>query len=144
MSVEGVSRAARVAEAAIMLAAARLLVAVSGSSFWRRWKVQLGDDAREHRMALIDTAGIETVTRAVRQADRRRRYHCLPRAMATHWMLTRRGVDSCPRLGIVPPSNDGHRPTHHAWIEVDARVVMGEQSARDYYKIMAWKTSSTG
>ncbi len=122
----------RMAEAALLLVVAQLLIATVRFGVWRRWVGEVDRDAVVDRITVADTEGIETVTRAVRRADRRRRYRCLPRAMATHWMLARRGIDSRLRIGVLPRGDHTLAANLHAWVEVGSRIVMGEHAVHDY------------
>lgn len=58
---------------------------------------------------------------------------CLPRAVAAHAMLRRRGIPSKLCLGVA---RSGDAVAAHAWIEVSGRkIVGGEQSGQ--FKIIA-------
>jgi len=46
--------------------------------------------------------------------------NCLPRSLATWWLLRRRGVDSEIRFGVDRQSSDFHA---HAWVEHKGSVI---------------------
>lgn len=107
----------RVAEALILMAISRALIAWVPFGRWAAW---LG--TRDEGVARLDRApGTDVViacVRAVRRASiRYPAAICLPQAMALHWMLWRRGMVSTLVIGVLP---DMERTLHddlHAWIE---------------------------
>jgi transglutaminase superfamily protein len=48
---------------------------------------------------------------------------CLPRALASHAMLRRRGIASQLCLGVV---REGHELTAHAWVEVGGNKIVSD------------------
>jgi len=121
-----------VAEAAILLFAASLLIRLVPLRLWRSSLGHRHPTVRASR----DTAwrSVRTVIRAInRAADCSPiRMVCLPRAMVAQWMLARRGVSPQLVLGVAPP--EGARTAHalHAWVEVDGRIVMGARGRPRY------------
>lgn len=51
---------------------------------------------------------------------------CLPRAMALHWMLRRRGVRATLVIGMLPGSQRGTSDDLHAWVEMDGETILGD------------------
>ena len=79
----------------------------------RRRPPRTGDVARE----------AQRVGRMVERVARHLPWHpvCLPQALATRWLLQRRGIRCVTHLGVVET-----RPlAAHAWVTVDTRVVQG-------------------
>jgi hypothetical protein len=59
---------------------------------------------------------------------------CLPRAIAAHWMLRWRGVESTVCLGVRRDPEDG-RMDSHAWLRTGGRILIGSSSVPDYVKV---------
>ena len=57
---------------------------------------------------------------------------CLPRALAAHAMLHRRGIASRLCLGVA---RDGQDLAAHAWVEVDGREVASNPEARRFTRL---------
>ncbi|MBL8894026.1 MAG: lasso peptide biosynthesis B2 protein [Rhizobiales bacterium] len=124
----------RVAEAMLLLLAARFLVRFVPLRFWRPslWhSPRLGTNPVE-----VDWPTVRAVGRAVNRAAEHLPIAmvCLPRAITAQWMLARRGL--CPHLliGVVPPQTAEPRQSQrllHAWVEVEGRIVVGD-SARHF------------
>ena len=57
---------------------------------------------------------------------------CLQQAMATQWILKRRGVHSILVLGVRRNINANHDFQYHAWLTVDGRPVIGGEEAESY------------
>lgn len=125
-------RRALVAEATILLLAARLLIRFVPLRLWRS---SLGRQ-RLTEPASVDIAwpSVRAVTRAINRAADRSPIAmvCLPRAMATQWMLARRGTTARFVVGIAPPEAAEAPRRLHAWVEVDGHIVLGDTSARAY------------
>lgn len=121
---------AQLAEAAVLLTLSRLLV-----DFVRfgRWRGVLGR---------VVPAGLTNRSADGRDApDQRDRYlsrvvdraasrlpfacRCLPRAMALHAMLTRRGKRTTLVIGVLPGPRRGHLDDLHAWVELNGEVLIG-------------------
>lgn len=60
---------------------------------------------------------------------------CLPRALAAHAMLRRRGIASRLCLGVA---RDRGQFAAHAWIEVGERKVVGGEEASGFTQIAAF------
>jgi hypothetical protein len=60
---------------------------------------------------------------------------CLPRALAAHAMLRRRGIASKLCLGVA---RDGDEFTAHAWIEVGEQKIVGGEEAVAFTQIAAF------
>jgi hypothetical protein len=57
---------------------------------------------------------------------------CLPRAIAAQLMLRRRGIHSRSCLGV---RHHDRKLIAHAWVEVGARVMVGEREYRRFTKV---------
>ena len=121
-------------EAAFCLLLARLLVRHVPMRYWR---------GRLHGAAVgsasADRQGVSrTVGRIVRRVARRLPVEvvCLPRAMAAHWMLRRRGISSHVVYGVRRAA-PGRRPVYHAWLTVDGDTAMGGRNAAAYTPLLA-------
>jgi len=60
---------------------------------------------------------------------------CLPRALAAHAMLRRRGIASLLCLGVA---RDGGQLAAHAWVEVGDRKIAGETEAERFTRLTAF------
>lgn len=113
----------------ILLLIARVLISFVPL---RRWRGSLGriggagstGDAHPYRQ----------IVRAVLRATQRLPLEmvCLPRAMAVQWMLRRRGTPSALVFGIMPERGTGDIHALHAWVEVGAVTIIGEDPTRCY------------
>jgi hypothetical protein len=56
---------------------------------------------------------------------------CLAIAIATHWLLYRRGVGTDLRIGVT--QDETGRLKAHAWVERDGRILIGESQGLDVY-----------
>jgi Transglutaminase-like superfamily len=125
-------RRALVAEALILLLVARLLIRFVPLRLWRS---SLG---RRHSTepATVGVAwpSVRSVTRAINRAADRSPIAmvCLPRAMATQWMLGRRGVTARFVVGVAPSAGAGSIHALHAWVEINGRVIVGNHGERGY------------
>ncbi len=116
---------ALVGEGMARLAIARFLVA------WvplRRWSVWLGPVSQ----AEPDGGGAEgearMLARAVVRAAALLPFHtkCLPRAIAFHTMLRRRGLPSKLVIAALDPRRRGSIEDLHAWVESAGEIMIGE------------------
>lgn len=113
-----------VGEAMLRLAVARFLVAAIPLRRWRRLLGPLRGPtnaaAQPHPAALV-------LARAVDRGAARLPFKskCLPRAMALHAMLRRRGLPSVLVIGVLDPSQRGTIEDLHAWVESGAAVIIG-------------------
>ena len=117
----------RVAEAAALLLAARLLVARVP---FEKWRGTLGRrlDGKE------DPRGLEPELLKLLLAAHKRalarlplEFKCLPSAMALQWMLRRRGIASVLSIGALPKQGRGSIDDLHAWISVNGTIRLGER-----------------
>jgi hypothetical protein len=110
---------ARVAEAAVLLAAARAAVLVLPYRFLERWlRFDRGG-------AVPDRARVLRVRRAVATAASNVPFAavCLPQAMSAKVMLARRGFRSSLILGV---GRDRDELLLHSWLEAGGIVVTGD------------------
>ncbi|MET0277355.1 MAG: lasso peptide biosynthesis B2 protein [Pseudorhodoplanes sp.] len=110
-------------EAAVMLAFARLAVRWLPSAWLFGWA---GRPMKRIRRFAIDEA--DWIAWSVDHVGSRRRMTalCLPRALAAHAMLRRRGIASRLCLGVA---RNGGELAAHAWIEIgDKKIVGGDES----------------
>jgi hypothetical protein len=109
-------------EATIALAVADLAVRILPS---RRVAALLGTTSRQppSRRPAARTAEAMRIGLMVDRAAARLPWHpvCLPQAIATRWLLRRRGIRCVSHLGVV----ERHPFSAHAWITVDGAIVQG-------------------
>lgn len=110
-----------------MLLTARLLVAAVP---FARWRGTLGAPVDGHGTVVEgEPPGLGPVLAAHRRALLRLPlpFKCLPRSMALHWMLRRRGVASTLAIGALPRRGRGrgHIDDLHAWVWVNGVVRHG-------------------
>jgi hypothetical protein len=119
-------------EAMALLALARLLIAAVRFARWRIW---LGDVAGPP-----DTVPAERLdhyyARVVERAANRLPFttKCLPRAIALHWMLHRRGRDAALVIAALSGETRGTRDDLHAWVERGGEILIGETD-RPYHRL---------
>ncbi len=65
-----------------------------------------------------------------------KRSYCLVNALALHWMLTRRGIQSSIHLGV---SKKDSELTAHAWIESDGTPLIGAELKSQFTLIASLK-----
>ena len=126
-------------EAALCLVLARLLVRRVPMRYWGgRLRGEAAGSAPADRQGMGRIVG-----RIVRRVARRLPVEvvCLPRAMAAHWMLRRRGVSSHVVFGARRAAT-GRRPDYHAWLTVDGGTVMGGRNSPAYTPLLAPGRSS--
>lgn len=119
-------------EAAIMLVVARLALRLLPPARVFAWAGR--PPRRVRRFATDETAW---VTWAVDDIGSRRWMNalCLPRALAAHVMLRRRGIVSRLCLGVAR-RNDA--VAAHAWVEVGREKVIGETGAEGFTRLAAF------
>jgi hypothetical protein len=61
---------------------------------------------------------------------------CLSEALAADVMLCRHGYSPIVRLGIRKTDGRSARPEAHAWVECGGKIVTGELSMLDDYKLL--------
>jgi hypothetical protein len=64
---------------------------------------------------------------------------CLPRALAAHAMLRRRGIASRLCLGVA---RNGSQIAAHAWVEVGGSKIAGETEAERFTRLAAFGSAS--
>ena len=94
----------------------------------------------------VDRQGVgRIVGRIVRAVARRLPVEvvCLPRAVAAHWILRRRGISSRVVFGVRRAA-PGRSPDYHAWLTVDGDTVMGGRNGAAYAPLLApgWLAAS--
>lgn len=115
-------RAFLATEAALALTAAGIAIRVIPS---RRMVWLLGRGGGAEVTVATSPAGLDArrVGFAVERVAALLPWHpvCLPQAVATRWMLTRRGIPNRTHLGVVSTSPF----SAHAWVTVNGAVVQG-------------------
>ncbi len=119
-------------EAAAMLLLARLAVRFLPSSRLFDWAARparrasrfKGDDVNWVAWAIEHKAALRGMDAS-----------CLPRALAAHAMLRRRGIASRLCLGVA---RSGEEVAAHAWIEVGDRKIVGDDGADRFTQIAAF------
>lgn len=77
---------------------------------------------------------LSAVTRAIERAARRLplRIVCLHKALATHWMLRRRGIATNIHYGISP---GGTALKAHVWVDAGGTIIMGEEESQGFARV---------
>ena len=117
-------------EAAVWIALAWLLVVCRvPMRYWRRHLEEVRGNAEGGGRRPLGRA----VGRMVRRVARRLPFEvlCLPKAMAAHWMLRRRGVSSRLWIGVRRAA-PGSPLEYHAWLTVNGESVIGGRLAGEY------------
>jgi hypothetical protein len=105
-------------EAVVMIILARLAIRFTPSARLFAWA---GRPLRHVNRFTADEA--RWVSWAVETVGARMNALCLPRALAAHVMLRRRGIVSRLCLGVA---REGHELTAHAWIEVGENKIVSD------------------
>ena len=127
----------RTAEAAFMLMWAKLLIVFVP---YRSWQGLMGDFTSTHTLsdAVVENrrAVAQGVARHVVRAARHLPFDmvCLPRALATRWMLNRRGIQTRLRIGARPIAGSlgKARVELHAWLMLGDSVVIGFEEQESF------------
>src|SRR6185437_7330293 len=106
-------------EAAVMLVLARLAVRLIPAARIFAWAER--PPRRIHRFATDDVSWISWAVESL-AARPWMNALCLPRALATHAMLRRRGIASRLCLGVA---REGNELAAHAWIEIGEDKIVG-------------------
>ncbi|HNJ46843.1 MAG TPA: lasso peptide biosynthesis B2 protein [Novosphingobium sp.] len=116
-----------VLEAIILLVMARLLVS---AAMLRRWRGTLGRPVGQANRATATQAD-RTLARSIERAAQRLpgTSKCLPRAVALHWMLRRRGRPSQLVIAALPEQDRGTIDDLHAWTEIGDEILIGALAA---------------
>ena len=115
-------------EAALMLALARLAVHLVPPQRLFAWADR--PPRRIRRFAADETGWVAWAVETIGANAL-----CLPRALAAHAMLRRRGVASRLCLGVA---RKDEAIAAHAWVEVGDDKIAGEMEAEDYTCIAAY------
>lgn len=110
------------------LVLARLLVARVRFGRWRRWLgIPVAPQASDATLRLDANLAQRRLARAVIRAAGRlpNESLCLPRAMALHWMLRRRGLGGVLHVGVLPGGARGTLDDLHAWVTRSEEVLLG-------------------
>jgi len=107
-------------EAAVMILLARLAVRFIPPAHVFSWA-----DRPPRRINRFAVDEINWVSWAVEKVSSKPRMNalCLPRALAAHAMLRRRGIASQLCLGVA---REGCELTAHAWVEVDKNKIISD------------------
>jgi hypothetical protein len=119
-------------EAATMLLLARIAVRVLPAARLFSWA-----DRPVRRASRFAQDDVNWVVWAIEHSATRQGADtlCLPRALAAHAMLRRRGIASRLCLGVARTGDD---IAAHAWIEVGERKVVGGDSAGRFTRLAAF------
>jgi hypothetical protein len=117
-------------EAAMKLSAARLAVRLLPAAWLFAWA-----DRPLRRVCRFSAEEANWVAWAVDRAGARADAPCLPRALAAHAMLRRRGIASRLCLGVA---RSGDEVTAHAWIEVGQNKIVGGDEAKGFTPLAAF------
>lgn len=112
-----------VAEALVLLLAARALVAGLRFGWWRRWLGPVAKGPSAGDAAAADRQLARAVDRAALRLPGQSK--CLPRAMALHWMLARRGRGAQLVIAVLPGAARGGLDDLHAWVECGEEILIG-------------------
>lgn len=119
-------------EAAFMLVLARLAVRLLPAARIFAWASR--PPRRIRRFAVDETRWVAWAVEHVGSHPRVNAL-CLPRAIAAHAMLRRRGIASRLCLGVARSNGE---LTAHAWIEAGGQTIVGGDEARGYARISAF------
>lgn len=119
-------------EAAVMLILARLAVRVLPSAWLLRWA-----DRPMKTVCRFPRDDVAWTAWAIEHAANRQGAvpQCLPRALAAHGMLRRRGIASRLCLGVA---RNGDHIIAHAWIEVGSRKLAGGEGTERFTPLAAF------
>jgi Transglutaminase-like superfamily len=124
----------RVAEAAALLTCSKVLILLIPLKYWRQSLGRLGASASEPHTEPAAWPVAAAVTSAAQLLPFN--IVCLPRAMATQWMLRRRRIPSALVFGVLPQLGSGDLHALHAWVESGGRIVIGDDPARNYHRAL--------
>jgi hypothetical protein len=119
-------------EAALALVLARLAVRLLPSARLFAWADR--PTRRVRRFAVDDANWVAWAVEHVATLPGMRAL-CLPRALAAHAMLRRRGIANRLCLGVA---RDGGAISAHAWVEVGGDQIVGGEEAREFTRIAAF------
>ena len=83
------------------------------------------------------------VTRAIDRAARRLplRIVCLHKALATHWLLRRRGIATHVHYGISP---GGAALKAHVWLDLGGKIIIGEEESLGFARVATFPPAGEG
>jgi hypothetical protein len=113
-----------VAEAMALLAIARCLIALFRLNLWRGL---LGETLDEAGATPPPSALARLLAAAIERGAARLPFtcKCLPRALALHWMLRRRGLPSQLVITVLDPAHRSEGENLHAWVETGGAILIG-------------------
>ena len=114
-------------EAAVMLVLARLAIRLVSPARLLAWANR--PPRRVHRFAGDEISWIKW---AVESLGERTNALCLPRALAAHGMLRRRGIASRLCLGV---GREAGEMSAHAWVEVGNDKIVGATAAAAFTRL---------
>ncbi len=123
-----------------LLAQALVFVAVIRMSLWIlpfRWvrTVVSRGERPENDAERLDRAAIDKILHSVAAGSR---YvpsaTCLTQALATQALLRLKGQGSRVRIGVDKDENDGLMA--HAWVEVNGRIIIGEERGHARFLVL--------
>jgi hypothetical protein len=119
-------------EAAVMLVLARLAVRFLPPAYVFSWA-----DRPAKRVCRFAASDADWIGWAIEHAATRpgRNTLCLPRALAAHAMLRRRGIPSRLCLGVARNRDE---VSAHAWVEAGEKKVVGGQEAQGFTRLAAF------
>jgi hypothetical protein len=119
-------------EAVVMLIVARLAVRLLPSAQIFSWA-----DRPAKRVCRFAADEADWIAWAIEHAVTLKGMNtpCLPRALAAHAMLRRRGIPSRLCLGVARNHDE---LTAHAWVEAGDRKVVGGEEARGFTRLAAF------
>jgi Transglutaminase-like superfamily len=117
-------------EAAVMLVLARLALRFIPPARIFAWA-----DRQPRRIQRFAADEAQWVSWAIEQIGARTNALCLPRALAAHAMLRRRGIVSRLCLGVA---RDGDAFAAHAWVEIGKDKVVGGSEADGFTLLTAY------
>jgi len=125
-------RRAYLREAAVMLLLARLAVRFVSSAKIFAWA-----DRRPRHVRRFVVDDIAWVAWAVENLGARPWMNalCLPRALAAHAMLRRRGIDSRLCLGVARDRGAAGALSAHAWVEIGNDKIVGGAEAGGFTRL---------
>ncbi len=113
-----------VAEALLLLAIARVMVAGLRFGWWRRLLGPIAAAAACGSGSNADRLLAKAVERAALRLPGGAK--CLPRAIALYWMLGRRNRPAQLVIAVLPGADRGQTDDLHAWVESGAEILLGE------------------
>jgi Transglutaminase-like superfamily len=123
-------------EAAVMLILTRLAVRFVSPARIFAWANR--PPRRIHRFAADEASWVAWAVESL-GAKPRMNVHCLPRALAAHAMLRRRGIASRLCLGVA---REGDKLAAHAWVEIGKNKIVGAAEADGFTRLAEYGGTS--